>query len=288
VGKARAWAAQELRAAGVDSPMLAADLMLGLVLQWDRVRVLAHPETVLSPAQLERFADLLVRRIRGEPFQYLAGEKEFYGYRFKITPAVLIPRPETEILVEKAIALAKCSPSPALSFMDVGTGSGCIAISLLLDSAKFTGTAGDISLDALGVARENAAFHNVLGRIHLVCSDLLESVPPRPFFDFILSNPPYCAEAERDALPATVREYEPHLALFGGISGLQTVKRLIFQALPRLEPGGHLLMEIGAGQSEAVARLIMESGFTLEEIAEDLQGIPRCVVARKESGRTNG
>jgi release factor glutamine methyltransferase len=288
VGKARAWAAEELRAAGVDSPMLTADLMLGLILQLDRVRVLSHPETVLSPAQLEQFADLVSRRIRGEPFQYLAGEKEFYGHRFKVTPSVLIPRPETEILVEKALDLAKGSSSGALRFADIGTGSGCIAISLLLESSNFTGTAVDLSLDALGVARENATFHNVSERLHLVCADLLECVPPRPFFDFILSNPPYCAEAESNTLPATVREYEPHLALLGGSSGLETPERLISQTLPRLVPGGYFLMEIGAGQSTEIARLIVESGFTLEEIAEDLQKIPRCVVARKGSGRTNG
>ena len=286
--KARVWAAEELRAAGVDSPMLTADLMLGLVLEWDRVRVLSHPETALSPAQLERFSDLVGRRIRGEPFQYMAGEREFYGHCFKVTPSVLIPRPETEILVEKALELAKGLPALALRFADVGTGSGCIAISLLLESPKFTGTAVDLSLDALRVARENAVFHNVTERLRLVCADLLECAPPRPFFDFILSNPPYCAEAESNTLPATVREYEPHLALFGGVSGLQTVERLISQAFPRLAPGGYFLMEIGAGQSNEIARLIMESGLELEEIAEDLQKIPRCVVARKGSGRTHG
>ncbi|MBP1610436.1 MAG: prmC, partial [Acidobacteria bacterium] len=209
VRKARVWAAEELRAAGVDSPMLTADLMLGLVLEWDRVRVLSHPETALSPAQLERFSDLVGRRIRGEPFQYMAGEREFYGHCFKVTPSVLIPRPETEILVEKALELAKGLPELALRFADVGTGSGCIAISLLLESPKFTGTAVDLSLDALRVARENAVFHNVTERLRLVCADLLECAPPRPFFDFILSNPPYCAEAESNTLPATVREYEP-------------------------------------------------------------------------------
>jgi len=288
VGKARAWAVEELRAVGIDSPMLTADLMLGLVLQWDRVRVLTHPEKVLSPAQLEQFADLVSRRIRGEPFQYLAGEREFYGHRFKVTPSVLIPRPETEILVEKALGLAKNSQSRALRFADIGTGSGCIAISLLLESANFTGMAVDLSPDALRIAKQNAAFHNVSERLNLVCADLLECIPPRPFFDFILSNPPYCAEAESHTLPATVREFEPHLALLGGPSGFETPARLIAQALPRLAPGGYLLMEIGAGQSKKVARLIGESGFRLQEIAEDLQKIPRCIIAQKKSGRANG
>jgi release factor glutamine methyltransferase len=288
VGKARAWAAEELRAAGVDAPMLTADLMLGLVLQWDRVRVLTHPEAALSETQSERFAVLVGRRIRGEPFQYLAGEKEFYGHKFTVTPSVLIPRPETEILVEKALELAKDFPSRTLRFADVGTGSGCILISLLLASSSFTGTGVDYSLDALRVARDNAAFHNVTERLRLVCADLLECIPPQPIFDFILSNPPYCAEAESNTLPATVREYEPHLALFGGTSGLQIVERLISQALPRLKPGGYFLTEIGTGQSNEVAQLIVESGFTLEEIAEDLQRIPRCVVARKRSGRADG
>jgi release factor glutamine methyltransferase len=261
--------------------MLTADLILGLVLQQDRVRVLSHPETALSPVQVELFAALVGRCVRGEPFQYLAGRKEFFGYDFKVAPSVLIPRPETEILVEKALGLARESTSTDLRFADIGTGSGCIAISLLLESPCFAGLAVDLSQDALRVAGQNAAFHNVSNRLSLVRADLLECVPPRPIFDFILSNPPYCVEAEINTLPATVREYEPHLALLGGLSGLQTIERLISQALPRLVPGGVFLMEIGAGQSDDVARMIMRSGFMLEEIVEDLQKIPRCVVARK-------
>jgi len=146
----------------------------------------------------------------------------------------------------------------------------------------------DLSPDALRIAKQNSAFHNVSERLDLVCADLLECIPPRPFFDFILSNPPYCAEAESHTLPAMVREFEPHLALLGGLSGLETPARLIAQALPRLAPGGYLLMEIGAGQSKKVVRLILESGFKLQEIAEDLQKIPRCIVAQKEFGRANG
>ena len=278
VGAALSWARGELARAAVESPQLTAELLLGNTLGWDRARLLTHPEAPLPEDKGSRFAALVERRCAGEPLEYITGEQEFFGLSFLVSPAVLIPRPETEILVEKALTLAHDSGAKSLRFVDVGTGSGCIAVSVARECRQSQVWAVDISPAALAVARRNAARHGVADRVHFVCADMLESFRPGQVSDFILSNPPYVACADIPDLPREVRDHEPRLALFGGKSGLAVCARLAAQAWRHLAPGGFLLMEIGEGQSEAVSRILREAGFAVEPAVPDLRGIPRCMI----------
>ena len=288
VASARAWAIQELKRAQSKSPPLSADLLLACVLHRDRVRILTHPEESIPEKAWARFQDLVRRRAKGEPLQYLTGEQEFYGLPFRAGPGALIPRPETEILVENAIRLIGNQPHPAARFLDVGTGSGCIAVSIACEVPTATGWAVDLSSAALEIARENAKRHGVAERILLIRSSLLECFPRSPAFDFIFCNPPYVALKDYDSLPSEVRDYEPHLALFGGESGMQIYQDLIPEIPSRLIPGGYFLLELGAGQAEQVKRLVEHEGLAVETILNDLQGIPRCLIGRKLPGVIGG
>ncbi len=282
VGEAVRWAALELSRAGDQSARLTGELLLAHVLGWTRVRVITHPEKFLSQEQAEIFRRLVDRRCGGEPLQYITGEREFYGLSFKVTPAVLIPRPETEFLVGEVLRLAKTLPrTKSVRFADVGTGSGCIAIALLHSLPAWRAWATDISAPALEVARQNAARFSVADRVRFVCADLLECFPERPVFDFIVSNPPYGARENMEAVQTVVRDYEPDVAVFGGESGYEAYRRLIPRARTRLFPGGYLLLEIGFSQWEEVTRNAEEEGFVVDRVVEDLQGIPRCILARK-------
>ncbi len=277
----RSWAAEELRRARVDAPVLTADLLLGFVLGWDRVRVLSHAEQQVPDDAWERLRQLALRRANGEPLQYLTGEQEFYGLAFRVTPEVLIPRPETEILVEKALDLIHCDYPSGIRFADIGTGSGCIAVSIAREAPSSSGFAVDISAAALRVARDNAARHGVAERIHFIQTDLLGCFRQASCLDLVLCNPPYVALDECDSLPSEVMNHEPHQALFGGASGLEIYRRLVPEVPSRLSAGGYCLLEVGAGQSRHVGQLLEEAGLQLQATLNDLQGIARCLVARK-------
>jgi len=281
VASARAWAVEELKRSHTESPALTADILLGFVLGWDRVRILSHPEQIIREEVWADFQNTVKRRAGGEPLQYLTQEREFYGLLLRVTPDVLIPRPETELMVEKAVELIGNSLNSRARFLDVGTGSGCIAISLAHEVPSAIGCAVDLSPAALLVARENAVRHRVAERILLIQSDLLECFPPKQFFDVILCNPPYIPLEEYDSLPSEVRDHEPHNALFAGTTGFEVYDRLIPQAGMRLAAGGYILLEVGAGQAARVGQLIEEAGLHLELTINDLQGIPRCLVGRK-------
>ena len=285
VASARAWAIEELKRSHTESPALTADILLGFVLGWDRVRILSHPEQIIREEVWADFQDTVKRRAGGEPLQYLTLEREFYGLVFRVTPDVLIPRPETELMVEKAVELIGSSLYSKARFLDVGTGSGCIAISLAHEVPSAIGWAVDLSPTALLVARENAAQNRVAERIMLVQADLLECFRPKQFFDVILCNPPYIPLEECDSLPSEVRDHEPHDALFGGETGFEVYDRLIPEASSRLAAEGYILLEVGAGQAGRVGQLIEEAGFCLEMTVNDLQGIPRCLVGRKHLRR---
>ncbi len=278
------WGRGELRSAGSEAPGLTAELLLAHVLGWDRIKILSHPEHPVRTGEGERFAALVRRRAAGEPLQYLTGMQEFLGLPFLVTPAVLIPRPETEILVEKALHLSKRFEAGRICFIDVGTGSGCIAVSFAYGQPRTVGWAVDVSGDALAVARANATRHNVADRLGFLRGDLLDSFPQRPSFEFILSNPPYVARRDAAVLPVMVRDHEPDVALFSGDSGMDVYLRLIPQAAQRLVNGGYLLLEVGAGMSEEVIRLVEREGLSMESVESDLQGIPRCIVARRSHG----
>jgi release factor glutamine methyltransferase len=285
VTSVKAWAIEELKRVQVESPALTADLLLGWILGWDRVRVLSHPEQSVQEEAWIRLQNLILRRAKGEPLQYLTGEKEFYGLVFQVTPEVLIPRPETEILVEQALDLIRQHFLPKARLADIGTGSGCIAISIASEAPSSVGWAVDLSVAALRIAYENAVRHNVAGRMSFIQADLLECFPRKACFDLIVCNPPYVARKDYDSLPCEVRAFEPHEALFGGESGFDVYRRLIPEVFSRLESGGYLLLELGAGQLELVGQLVKDEGLSLERIVNDLQGIPRCLIGRKRMGR---
>ncbi|MHB1958265.1 MAG: peptide chain release factor N(5)-glutamine methyltransferase [Acidobacteriaceae bacterium] len=252
-------------------------LLLRHVLGIPHAEMYAYRERPLTALQTEAFNAQLQQRLRGVPVQYITGEQEFFGLPFRVTPDVLIPRPETEHLVEAAIA--RLNGLSAARIVDVGTGSGAIAVALAHALPKAEIVALDISPAALAVAAENAKQNHVANRIRFVESDLLGAVADQRF-DAVVSNPPYVAFSERATLPIEVREYEPAQALFAGKTGLEIYQRLIPAARALLVPGGWLLMEIGHGQRDAVAHMLQ--GWDAVEFVPDLQGIPRVAIARKE------
>jgi release factor glutamine methyltransferase len=265
--------------AGLDAEILARRL-----LGWDRARFLTdrHDEV---PAGFHEAYDLLIaRRERREPTSYIMGSKEFWGLDFEVSRDVLIPRPETELLVEEALTCARTLSDLAHPLIvDAGTGSGCLAIVLARELPEVQVVATDISLAALDVARRNAMRHGVADRIHFVQTDFLEALGRQPHI--IASNPPYVPGLCARGLPPEVREFEPHVALFGGSDGLEKQRTLLEQAAHRLAPTGYLLMEFGDGQEDDVRVAISKwPGFQILRIREDLQGIPRtAVIARQDS-----
>ncbi|MEJ2110536.1 MAG: peptide chain release factor N(5)-glutamine methyltransferase [Acidobacteriota bacterium] len=288
LAKARAWAAEALKRSGMESPDLSSDLLLGFAIGRNRVYILSHPEETLSNPAWERYRSYVLRHAKGEPIQYLTGEREFFGLDFRVTPAVLVPRPETEFLVEAAVSIIQNKIGPNVRFLDIGTGSGCIAISIAIENPGCSGCATDISSPALEIAKFNARRHKVAGRIKFIRSDLLDCFRMKPVFDLILCNPPYVAMDEYDTLACNVKDFEPHLALFGGRDGLDVFRRLIPGAASYLKPEGFLLLEIGAGQLHSVRSLLDREGFVFEDVLEDLQGIPRCLIMKKNKRSRNG
>lgn len=244
----------------------------------DRAFLFAHADDALSGADLAACEAMLARREAGEPIQYILGEAEFYGRSFRVTPAVLIPRPETEHLVEKALALCAEVASPRI--VDIGTGSGAIAVTLAAELPQAALTAVDLSSAALALAQQNAALLGVAGHTRFFEGDLLAPVAGE-VFDLVVSNPPYIPEEDRASLAVEVRAHEPELALFAGADGLDLYRRLIPAAFAALAPGGYLLLEIGYGQSEAIAALLTSAGFIDVGFTADLQGIPRVAAGRR-------
>jgi release factor glutamine methyltransferase len=252
--------------------------LLRHVLGIPHAEMYAYRERPLTALQTEAFNAHLQQRLRGVPVQYIIGEQEFFALPFHVTRDVLIPRPETEHLVEAAIARLKDLPAPRI--LDVGTGSGAIAVALAHSLPTAEVVALDISAAALAVATQNAKQNGVAARVRVVESDLVAAVAHERF-DAIVSNPPYVANSERKSLPAEVREYEPAQALFAGPTGLEVYRRLIPDALPLLVSGGWLMMEIGLGQRDAVGALLQDADWDGMEFIADLQSIPRVVIVRK-------
>jgi release factor glutamine methyltransferase len=255
-----------------------AETLLLHVLGKDKAWLIAHGEDELSGDEATRYAELVERRFQGEPIQYITGEAEFFGLPFRVTRDVLIPRPETEHSVEKALALASSFAAPRI--VDVGTGSGAIAVALAHKLPDARITAIDLSASAMAVARKNAELNGVSERIRFLCGDLLAPVAGEQF-EMVVSNPPYVPTADRAALSVEVRDYEPEMALFAGDDGLEVYRRLIPAAFEALIPGGFVVLEIGYGQSHAIIELLVASGFRQIEFVPDLQGIPRVACARR-------
>jgi len=249
------------------------EIVPGANLSW----LIAHQYDAVAPGAAQSFHALVERRLAGEPIQYITTLAEFYGLSFYVDRSVLIPRPETEHLVEKAIALAGNFASPRI--VDVGTGSGAIAVALAhnLPSAQIVAT--EISAPALAVAQSNTARHALADRVRFREGDLLAPVVGQ-LFDLVVSNPPYVPLADRNALTVEVRDYEPEQALFAGDDGLAIYRRLIPAAFSALVSGGFVVLEIGYGQADAIHALLNNAGFCEIAFAPDLQGIPRVASAR--------
>jgi len=271
-----------LAARGVPDPCGDAELLLAHVLGVERFRLHVHPDREVGPENAERFRGLVSRRAGREPLQYLVGSQEFWSLPFRVTPAVLIPRPETEHLIETLLRVP-LPPDPLL--LDLGTGSGCLAVAAARELPRARVVATDISAEALEVARENVRQNGVFERVTFLHGDLfvpLSDGGPKPAFDAILINPPYIGAQEMDGLSPEVRDHEPRLALSPGPDALAAHRRIAAGAASWLRPGGHLIVEIGLGQEEALRRLYETApGFEPCRMIPDLAGIPRVLSARR-------
>jgi release factor glutamine methyltransferase len=271
-------AARTLDHAGVADARREASSLLSHITGRDRTFLISHAEDRLDDRELRKFAAAIGRRATGEPAQYITGVQDFYGRSFRVTRDVLIPRPETELLVEAALGVMQAEPTVC----DVGTGSGCIAVTLLCERVDACAVASDISEAALVVARENARELGVEDRISLRVSDCFAALDPNTDqFDLIVSNPPYVSAKALPGLQREVRDHEPLVALSPGGDGLSVIRRLLTEAPDFLRADGRLLMEIGFDQGETISDLVNPAVWTLENILPDLQGIPRIVVLQR-------
>lgn len=311
----------QLRAAGVPSHTLAAELLLMHTLGRGRAWLYAHPEAVIAQEESQRFQALLARRVAGEPTQHLTGKQEFWGLEFEVTPDALIPRPETEHLIEVALdrlglreiqqGRAQTMRGSDLIVADIGTGSGCIAVALAKELPRAMIFATDISLSALAVARRNAARHGVTDRMQFLACNLLDDVAPSSpacpepaedgrratrhspaltplkaaegplLLDLVVSNPPYIGRRDMATLPREILEHEPEIALYGGEEGYELYAELVGQAAAHLKPGGVLVLELGHNSLPAVRPLFDDVRWTRVEATNDLAGIPRVLAAER-------
>lgn len=278
IGEALRRAARELDHGGVAEARREAGSLLSHVIGKDRTFLISHAEDVLGERELESFENAIARRAKGEPAQYITGTQDFFGRAFRVTPDVLIPRPETELLVEAALQVMNADTM----ICDVGTGSGCIAITLVCERSDARAVAVDVSEAALEVARANARDHAVQQRVEFVLSDCFSALNESASkFDLIISNPPYVSANQLSGLQREVRDHEPLVALSPGDDGLSVIKRLLLDSPQFLRTNGYLLMEIGFDQGEKLQQLVDPKIWTLKEILPDLQGIPRIVVLQK-------
>ena len=270
-------AAERLELHHVSNSRLAAELLVAHCLSVEREYLYAHDERVLRDEEIQALENALCDRISGVPLQYIVGRQEFYGRYFRVTPDVLIPRPETEYIVEAVLEIQNAAGQNSHPrILDVGTGSGCIAVTLALEISEAEVFGSDISERALQVARTNAS--RLGASVALLCMDVMDAVASE--FEFVVSNPPYVRRGDMHRLQREVREYEPHLALFSPDDELEMYRRLVAEAERLLSPGSYLVMEIGIGMDERVLGLF-DARWEKLPVRTDLQGIPRTVIARK-------
>ena len=275
-------ARERLVTAGIppDEAAIDVDLYARTILGWDRAQIITRRNDP-QPADLEpRFSEWIARREQREPSAYITGTREFWGLEFLVTPAVLIPRPETEFVVEETLRSLAASLDAAPRVADIGTGCGCIAISLARELPHAIVTATDISPTALDVARQNAARHGVDGRIRFVQASYLDGIDAT--FDAIAANPPYVKDGDKPALSRDVR-HEPDVALFGGTTGLRDIEGVLDAAIARLQPGGWFVVEFGFGQEDDVRAIVARRPMLrFDRVREDLQGLPRTAVIQRQ------
>lgn len=282
IAEALTKATRVLNNAGVVEARREAGSLLSFIIGKDRTFLISHAEDGVSDDALRRFQEGVERRAKGEPLQYITGLQDFFGREFRVTPDVLIPRPETELLVEAAIESVDSGPF----ICDVGTGSGCIAVTLLCELGNARAVAVDKSAAALEIARLNARNHSVLDRIEFAVSDCFDALEPNRYqFDVVVSNPPYVPAEAMAGLQREVRDHEPLIALSPGPDGLSVIRRLMLEAPAFLKDEGQLIMEIGFDQSEAVRSLVDNNVWELRDIKPDLQNIPRIVILQNKTGR---
>ncbi|HEY7152846.1 MAG TPA: peptide chain release factor N(5)-glutamine methyltransferase [Gemmataceae bacterium] len=282
VGRLLDWTTKYLEQKGSESPRLDTEVLLAHALGCKRIDLYARHTEEAPEAGRQKFRELVRQRVEGCPVAYLVGRKEFFSLEFVINRAVLIPRPDTECVVDECLRLAKPLPEPTI--LDIGTGSGCLAVAVAKHHKTAQVTAVDISAEALAVASANADKHGVAERIRFLQGDLFAPLAPSEQFDFILSNPPYIPHDEIDKLPHGVRDYEPHQALDGGMDGFAVFDRLIAEAPVHLKPDGYLLIEIGSPQeTPARERIGRYAGYELAKTVYDGSGHPRVLLARWRS-----
>lgn len=274
------WTAKHFTAKGIDDPAKEARLLLGHVLGCRPIDVLTRYDEQPTETERQQFRELIKRRTDGCPVAYLVGTKDFYLLTFEVTPAVLIPRPDTETLVQAGVDFLKGKPTP--SVLDLGTGSGCVAVSIAHQVKSARVIAVDLSVDAAALAQKNVARHGVADRVTVLAGDLLAPLPADLKYDLIVSNPPYIAASEIETLDAGVRQFEPRLALDGGEDGLQFYRRLAPAVAERLKPGGQLMVEVGWTQDAAVREVFTAAGLTALPTVQDMAGRWRVVRAKAD------
>jgi release factor glutamine methyltransferase len=277
-----AWATDDFKRRGNKSARLDAELLLGEALGLDRIKLIVEAERPLADDELGRYRDLIKRRRAFEPIAYILGRREFFALPMIVDRRVLIPRPDTEILVETALRGTRERHLYG-RMLDLCTGSGCVAIAFAKERPTWRVTAVDLSPDAVSVARGNVQRSGVVHNVAVLEGDLFAALPEHAEFELITANPPYIPSAEIAELDADVRDFEPHLALDGGVDGLQITRRLVHEAMHYLSPGGLLALEGGFDQAPAVAELLEASGFREIARSKDLAGVERVVSGRRSS-----
>lgn len=273
-------AANLLRESGIGEPRREAASLLAFALQKNKTFLIARPEYELSGEEAARFQQILQRRARREPFQYITGRQEFYRLDFVVTKDVLIPRPETELLVEKAIEILKAKENPI--FCEVGVGSGCVSVSILHEIKTARAVGLDVSAKAIEIARLNAENNGAANRLELKISDVFAALKTEKF-DAVVSNPPYISSEDVETLQPEVRDFEPLTALTDGRNGLSIIEKIVAESPRHLKPEGFLLLEIGFAQADEARKIFPPETWRSVEILPDLQGIPRTIKARLKS-----
>lgn len=279
ISRLLSWTREHFESRGLDEPRLSAELLLAKALDCQKIQLYTRFHETPSNEQRTAFRELVKAAADHHPIAYLIGHKEFYSLDFIVTPDVLIPRPETELLVEQALAWCDAHPQKAYRLLDIGTGSGCLAVTITKRNPAIQTVATDISEAALCIARQNAERHDVADRIQWINADMLDlpscGQGEDNSFDLIISNPPYVAEGDRDSLPENVRRYEPALALFGDGDGHGAYRKIAENVRHHLKPGGTLLLEIGIGQANDLEALFINAGLETVARHRDLAGIER-------------
>ncbi len=280
IGKLLTWTTEFLKKSGSTSPRLDAEVLLAHACGCQRIELYTTFDTEPNEQARTAFREMVKRRAEGTPVAYLVGHKEFYSLNFEVNPDVLIPRPETEHLVVAALDCAKALGTQPCEIVDVGTGSGAIAISVAKHLPTCRMTAIDKSLAALDVAGRNIEKHQLSDRITLLESDLLAALPPDTKFDLVLSNPPYVSQAEFEQLPASVRNYEPSMALVAGQDGSEVILRLLTESQAYLKPGGYCIFEFSPMLNQRLSQFV-GPGWETPQVTKDLAGLARVVTLRK-------